>query len=61
MTAPWLIGSLLLGVLFVAGCIVAPAYPVVVGRPYYHNPHHYHGHYHGHPRHGFHGHGGHRW
>jgi hypothetical protein len=53
MTAPWLIGSLLLAVLFVAGCIVVPAYPVAVGRPHYHTP--YHGYHHAHPRHGFRG------
>jgi len=61
MTARWLMGSLLLAVLFVAGCIVVPAYPVAVGRPHYHNPQAYHGYHHGYPRHGFHGHGGHRW
>jgi hypothetical protein len=42
MTARWLLGSLLLGILL-AGCIVVPAH-----RSWHHHHHHY--------RHGFHGH-----
>jgi hypothetical protein len=40
MTLRWLVESLLLAVVL-TGCIVVPAYPVGIGRPY-HQPHHHH-------------------